>query len=86
MSALTKADLAEMLFDELGINKREAKEVVEMFYSEMFLGASWIVSGTRILSTSNLHLDYKHFIKLCLFLSLSEATKDIKKTFLIVNM
>ena len=35
MSALTKADLAEMLFDELGLNKREAKEVVEMFYSEI---------------------------------------------------
>ena len=35
MSALTKADLAEMLFDELGLNKREAKEIVEMFYSEI---------------------------------------------------
>jgi integration host factor subunit alpha len=35
MGALTKADLAEMLFDELGLNKREAKEVVEMFYSEI---------------------------------------------------
>ena len=32
---LTKADLAEMLFDELGLNKREAKEVVEMFYAEI---------------------------------------------------
>ena len=35
MGALTKADLAEMLFDELGLNKREAKEVVEMFYDEI---------------------------------------------------
>ncbi|MCS5587549.1 MAG: integration host factor subunit alpha [Porticoccaceae bacterium] len=35
MGALTKADLTEMLFDELGLNKREAKEVVEMFYSEI---------------------------------------------------
>jgi len=35
MGALTKADLAEMLFDELGLNKREAKEIVEMFYSEI---------------------------------------------------
>ena len=35
MGALTKADLAEMLFDELGLNKREAKEVVEMFYAEI---------------------------------------------------
>ena len=35
MGALTKADLAEMLFDELGLNKREAKEIVEMFYAEI---------------------------------------------------
>lgn len=35
MGALTKADLAEMLFDELGLNKREAKEIVEMFYEEI---------------------------------------------------
>jgi len=35
MGALTKADLAEMLFDDLGLNKREAKEVVEIFYSEI---------------------------------------------------
>ena len=35
MGALTKAELAEMLFDELGLNKREAKEIVEMFYSEI---------------------------------------------------
>ena len=33
--ALTKADMAERLFDELGLNKREAKEVVEMFFEEI---------------------------------------------------
>ncbi|NOY72964.1 MAG: integration host factor subunit alpha [Gammaproteobacteria bacterium] len=33
--ALTKADMAERLFQELGINKREAKEFVEMFYEEV---------------------------------------------------
>ena len=27
--ALTKAEMAERLFDELGVNKREAKELVE---------------------------------------------------------
>ena len=37
MGALTKADLAEMMFDELGLNKREAKEIVEMFYGEISL-------------------------------------------------
>ena len=30
--SLTKADMAEMLFDELGLNKREAKEIVEHFF------------------------------------------------------
>jgi integration host factor subunit alpha len=35
MSALTKADLAEMLFEEIGINKREAKEIVESFFEEI---------------------------------------------------
>ena len=33
--ALTKADMAENLFDELGLNKREAKEMVEMFFEEI---------------------------------------------------
>lgn len=33
--ALTKADLAEKLFDELGLNKREAKELVELFFEEI---------------------------------------------------
>ena len=35
MAALTKADLAEMLFDDLGLNKSEAREIVEMFYAEI---------------------------------------------------
>jgi len=33
--ALTKADMAEHLFEELGLNKREAKELVEMFFEEI---------------------------------------------------
>ncbi len=35
MGALTKADMAERLFEELGLNKREAKEMVEMFFEEI---------------------------------------------------
>ncbi|MEM9744337.1 MAG: integration host factor subunit alpha [Pseudomonadota bacterium] len=35
MSALTKAQMADRLFDELGLNKREAKEIVEMFFDEI---------------------------------------------------
>ncbi len=34
-NALTKADLAEKLFEDLGLNKREAKEVVEAFFEEI---------------------------------------------------
>lgn len=33
--ALTKADFAEKLFDELGLNKREAKDLVELFFEEI---------------------------------------------------
>lgn len=35
MMTVTKADLAETLFDELGLNKREAKEMVELFFEEI---------------------------------------------------
>ncbi len=33
--ALTKAEMAERLFEELGLNKREAKEMVELFFEEL---------------------------------------------------
>ncbi len=33
--ALTKADLAEKLYDDLGLNKREAKEFVDLFFDEL---------------------------------------------------
>ena len=35
MAALTKADLAERLHEELGLNKREVKDIVELFFSEI---------------------------------------------------
>ena len=35
MAALTKAEMAERLYDELGLNKREAKEMVEAFFDEI---------------------------------------------------
>jgi integration host factor subunit alpha len=35
MTALTKAEMAEKLFEELGLNKREAKELVEIFFEEI---------------------------------------------------
>lgn len=33
--ALTKADIAEHLFNTIGLNKREAKEIVELFFEEI---------------------------------------------------
>lgn len=33
--ALTKAEMAEHLFETLGINKRTAKEMVELFFEEI---------------------------------------------------
>jgi len=33
--ALTKVEMAERLFDEMGLNKREAKELVEQFFEEI---------------------------------------------------
>jgi integration host factor subunit alpha len=33
--ALTKAELAESLFDDLGLNKREAKELVDLFFGKI---------------------------------------------------
>lgn len=33
--ALTKAEMAETLFEELGLNKREAKELVDLFFEEV---------------------------------------------------
>ncbi|MDH5326472.1 MAG: integration host factor subunit alpha [Gammaproteobacteria bacterium] len=35
MMALTKAEMAEKLYEELGLNKREAKEIVEAFFAEI---------------------------------------------------
>ena len=34
-TTLTKAELAEMLFDQVGLNKREAKDMVETFFDEI---------------------------------------------------
>lgn len=34
-TTLTKADMVEHLFEELGLNKREAKDLVEMFFEEI---------------------------------------------------
>lgn len=35
LTTLTKAELAECLFEQVGLNKREAKEMVETFFDEI---------------------------------------------------
>lgn len=35
MQTLTKAELAEMLFDRVGLNKRESKDIVETFFEQI---------------------------------------------------
>ena len=35
LPTLTKAELAEMLFEQVGLNKREAKDMVETFFDEI---------------------------------------------------
>lgn len=35
LPTMTKAELAELLFEQVGLNKREAKEMVETFFDEI---------------------------------------------------
>jgi hypothetical protein len=35
MTTLTKAELADLLFEKVGLNKREAKDMVEAFFEEI---------------------------------------------------
>jgi len=35
LTTLTKAELAELLFEQVGLNKREAKDMVETFFDEI---------------------------------------------------
>lgn len=37
LMTLTKAELADMLFEKVGLNKREAKDMVESFFEEIRL-------------------------------------------------
>lgn len=42
---LTKAELADLLFDKVGLNKREAKDMVESFFEEI---RCTLESGTSV--------------------------------------
>jgi len=43
--ALTKADMAESLFNELGLNKREARELVDQLFEDL---RSALTSGEQV--------------------------------------
>ena len=43
--ALTKAEMAEHLFEKLGLNKRDSKELVESFFEEI---KSSLESGNQV--------------------------------------
>ena len=44
-TAVTKAELTEVLFQELGLNKREAKDLVEQFFEEIITS---LVTGNEV--------------------------------------
>ena len=44
-NALTKAQLADLLFDQIGLNKRESKDMVEAFFD--LIGAR-LVAGDEV--------------------------------------
>ena len=46
MSALTKAEMAEKLYEELGFNKREAKELVELVEDVAYTGGFMVQSAS----------------------------------------
>jgi integration host factor subunit alpha len=43
--ALTKAEMAESLFNELGLNKREARELVDVLFDDL---RAALVSGEQV--------------------------------------
>jgi integration host factor subunit alpha len=52
---LTKAELAEMLFERVGLNKREAKDMVESFFEEVRT-ALQKGDGVKLSGFGNFHL------------------------------
>ena len=55
---LTKAELADTLFEKVGMNKREAKDMVEAFFDEIRLALE-IGHGVKLSGFGNLELREK---------------------------
>jgi len=52
---LTKAELADLLFERVGLNKREAKDMVEAFFEEI-RNALEIGDGVKLSGFGNFQL------------------------------
>jgi len=52
---LTKADLADLLFEKVGLNKREAKDMVESFFEEVRIALE-ISDGVKLSGFGNFQL------------------------------
>jgi integration host factor subunit alpha len=59
MMSLTKADIADRLFDEVGLNKREAKEFVDAYF-EMIRGALERGENVKLSGFGNFQLREKN--------------------------
>ncbi len=57
--SLTKADIADRLFDEVGLNKREAKEFVDAYF-EMIRGALENGKNVKLSGYGNFQLREKN--------------------------
>jgi len=57
--ALTKADMAESLFNELGLNKREARELVDLIFEELVASLA-VGEQVRLFGFGNFYLRDKH--------------------------
>ena len=52
---LTKAELADLLFEKVGLNKREAKDMVESFFEEVRIALE-NAEGVKLSGVGNVQL------------------------------
>ena len=57
-SALTKAHLSDLLFDQIGLNKRESKDMVDAFF-ELVSGCLVDGADVKITGFGNFHIRTK---------------------------
>ena len=76
--ALTKADITQSLFDELGLNKREARELVDTCFEEM---RQALESGheIKISGFGNFELKDKTTCLVVLFAKMETLFRQLKK-------